>query len=134
MLRCAERDVTSNTEKSSKYYSAYIWIMFSIETMDGKPFFPQQWKNLLVYFEHGNIAEATTFQTLKESLATKACSSIAEILSKLDRDRVGLDTPARWTIRFAVRKAGWCSPRRREFRKARMRAGRRPVWSRSWPT
>jgi hypothetical protein len=89
VLRCAERDVTSNTEKSSKYYSAYIWIMFSIETMDGKPFFPQQWKNLLVYFEHGNIAEATTFQTLKESLATKACSSIAEILNRSsDRDRV----------------------------------------------
>jgi hypothetical protein len=89
VLRCAERDVTSNTEKSSKYYSAYIWIMFSIETMDGKPFFPERWKNLLVYFEHGNIAEATTFQTLKESLATKACSSIAEILNRSsDRDRV----------------------------------------------
>ncbi len=89
VLRCAERDVTSNTEKSSKYYSAYIWIMFSIETMDGKPFFPERWKNLLVYFEHGNIAEATTFQTLKESLATKACSSIAEILNRSsDRGRV----------------------------------------------
>ena len=89
VLRCAERDVTSNTEKSSKYYSAYIWIMFSIETMDGKPFFPERWKNLLVYFEHGNIAEATTFQTLKESLVTKACSSIAEILNRgSDRDRV----------------------------------------------
>jgi len=89
VLRCAEGDVTSNTEKSSKYYSAYIWIMFSIETMDGKPFFPERWKNLLVYFEHGNIAEATTFQTLKESLVTKACSSIAEILNRSsDRDRV----------------------------------------------
>jgi hypothetical protein len=83
VLRCAERDVTSNTEKSSKYYSAYLWIMFSIETMDGKPFFPfARWKNLLVYFEHGNIADPTTFQTLKESLVTKACSSIAEILNR----------------------------------------------------
>ena len=58
--------------------------------MDGTPFFPDaRWKNLLVYFEHGNIAEPTTFQTLKESLVTKACSSIAEILKRTaDQNRL----------------------------------------------
>jgi hypothetical protein len=84
VLECNSESVNEvDTAASSKYYSAYIWIMFCIETLDGKPFFPDaRWKNLLVYFEHGNIAEPTTFQTLKESLVTKACSSIAEILKR----------------------------------------------------
>jgi hypothetical protein len=84
VLECESNSVNEvDTAVSSKYYSAYIWIMFCIETLDGRPFFPDaRWKNLLVYFEHGNIAEPTTFQTLKESLVTKACSSIAEILKR----------------------------------------------------
>jgi len=84
VLECLSESVNqAETEASSKYYSAYLWIMFRIETMDGKDFFPDaRWKNLLVYFEHGNIAEPTTFQTLKESLVNKACSSIAEILKR----------------------------------------------------
>jgi hypothetical protein len=91
VLECESNSINEvDTAVSSKYYSAYIWIMFSIETMDGKDFFPDaRWKNLLVYFEHGNIAEAATFQTLKESLVTKACSSIAEILKRTaDRNRL----------------------------------------------
>jgi hypothetical protein len=91
VLECQSESVNQvDTAASSKYYSAYIWIMFRIETMDGKDFFPDaRWKNLLVYFEHGNIAEPTTFQTLKESLVTKACSSIAEILSRTaDQNRL----------------------------------------------
>ena len=70
--------------------------MFRIETIgddktkDGKSFFPDMpWKDLLVFFEHGNIADATTFQTLKESLAVKTCSALAEILQRsADRDKV----------------------------------------------
>ena len=91
VLECNSESVNEvDTAASSKYYSAYIWIMFCIERMDGRPFFPDaRWKNLLVYFEHGNIAEPTTFQTLKESLVTKACSSIAEILKRsADQNRV----------------------------------------------
>jgi hypothetical protein len=91
VLECNSESVNEvDTAASSKYYSAYIWIMFCIERMDGKPFFPEaRWKNLLVYFEHGNIAEPTTFQTLKESLVTKACSSIAEILKRsADQNRL----------------------------------------------
>src|SRR5215470_6251746 len=91
VLECNSESVNEvDTAASSKYYSAYIWIMFCIETLDGRPFFPDaRWKNLLVYFEHGNIAEAATFQTLKESLVTKACSSIAEILKRtVDRNRL----------------------------------------------
>src|SRR5262245_41806203 len=83
MPSSVSRNLSSFPTRRSSDLSAYIWIMFCIETLDGKPFFPDaRWKNLLVYFEHGNIADPTTFQTLKESLVTKACSSIAEILNR----------------------------------------------------
>lgn len=72
------------------YYSAYIWIMFRLETPEGQSFFPEaRWKDLLVFFEHGNIADPTTFQTLKESLAAKTCSALTELLEReADRGKV----------------------------------------------
>lgn len=91
VLECdAEHVESAQLNQASRYYSAYIWIMFRIEAPDGRSFFPDMpWKDLLVFFEHGNLADATTFQTLKESLAVKTCSALAEILQRpADRDKI----------------------------------------------
>ncbi len=77
-------------EDASNYYSAYLWIMFVVHVRsadavkgDGaaatlssdKP-----WKNLLPFFEHVNIADASTFETLKEALVAKVRKALAGIL------------------------------------------------------
>jgi hypothetical protein len=69
---------------SSNYYSAYLWIIFVLLDENGNPYFDgeERWKNLLCFFEHGNIAVASTYQTLKKSLAIKAVNSISEILER----------------------------------------------------
>ncbi|MGP0042628.1 MAG: hypothetical protein ACLPJW_18295, partial [Rhodomicrobium sp.] len=84
MLECDDNNVSLiDTEQSAKYYSAYIWVMFVIEDGEGNLFFPHQpWKNLLPFFEHGNIADATTFLTLKECLIAKVASALTEILER----------------------------------------------------
>jgi len=71
-------------DDSSNYYSAYLWIIFVLQDGKGKPYFEGQerWKNLLCFFEHGNIAVASTYQTLKKSLAIKAVNSVSEILER----------------------------------------------------
>ena len=85
----------------SPYYSAYLWIMFVIvDRQTGNPFYGghagddgprEKWKNLLAYFEHGNIAEASTYQALKENLVAKVCASLAGILEReSDRDRIAI--------------------------------------------
>jgi hypothetical protein len=70
--------------KSSQYYSAYLWVMFVIvDSKAGQLFYEgQPWKNLLAYFEHGNIADPSTYQALKENLAAKICASLDKILEK----------------------------------------------------
>jgi len=71
-------------DDSSNYYSAYLWIIFVLQDGSGNPYFggEERWKNLLCFFEHGNIADATTYQTLKKSLAIKAVNAISEILER----------------------------------------------------
>jgi len=72
---------------SSNYYSAYLWIIFVLLDKNDKPYFDGEgrWKNVLCFFEHGNIADASTYQTSKRSLAIKAVSAISEILER-DKD------------------------------------------------
>ena len=67
----------------ARYYSAYFWIMFVIcERSTGLPVFDtsQGWRNLLPFFEHGNLASATTLAALKRNLIAKTADSIARIL------------------------------------------------------
>ncbi len=72
---------------SRLYYSAYLWVAFIICNSDGEPLHLDRWRNLLTFFEHGNIAEPGTYLTLKRQLATKVRSSIETILHQ-DRDIV----------------------------------------------
>jgi hypothetical protein len=44
---------------------------------------------LLAYFEHGNIADASTYHALKENLAAKICSSLDKILEKQAEVAIG---------------------------------------------
>ena len=69
-------------KESSHYYSAYIWVMFAIVDRAGKPFFARGWRNLLPFFEHGNIADASTYFELKRLLAVKVCTALADILKR----------------------------------------------------
>lgn len=71
--------------KSSNYYSAYIWLMFVILDRDKEPLYTEhseRWKNLLPFFEHGNIADATTMNALKQALVAKACAALKPILKR----------------------------------------------------
>ena len=83
------RNAKINRDYPSYYYSAYIWVMFVIEKMDNgcsaQPFFTDKknrWRNLLPFFEHGNIAEARTYLALKKVLAAKVCAALAAILKR----------------------------------------------------
>ncbi len=68
--------------------------MFMVGDENGNPLHPERWKNLLPFFEHGNIADATTLATLKECLVAKTCSALREIFQrKADEGRI--------TIRYA---------------------------------
>jgi hypothetical protein len=44
----------------------------------------------LAYFEHGNIADAASYQTLKENLVAKICSSLTEILERESDKRIAI--------------------------------------------
>jgi hypothetical protein len=81
----------SRGRQESGYYSAYIWVMFVVSDRDGKPLYDQaQWKNLLPFFEHGNIADATTMRTFKECLVAKACKALKEILGRREDEQRGI--------------------------------------------
>ena len=92
VLECQHYDVVKELEKNgagaslqpSRYYSAYLWIMFNIHDQHGRPFFDRKWKNLLVFFEHANIADATTYRSLKEQLVTKALDTLAKVLTETE--------------------------------------------------
>jgi hypothetical protein len=108
-LQCDRRDCEiRDVSASARYYSAYLWIIFVLLDGRGQPFYPpdpasmiESWKNLLCYFEHGNIADATTYQTLKENLIAKCCSSLKEIVQR-DRDtRLGPDGNGSLKIAYA---------------------------------
>jgi hypothetical protein len=87
VLECRHNDVTvaGSGSPSSGYYSAYLWLMFLLQDAQGRSFHVEPWKNLFVIFEHGNIADATTYHTLKEQLVAKACATLASVLVEGDR-------------------------------------------------
>jgi hypothetical protein len=66
----------------SAYYSAYVWVIFVICDSTGKPLpGKEKWRNMLTFFEHGNLAEEYTFEVLKRQLANKARSSVELVLA-----------------------------------------------------
>ncbi|MFD9733895.1 hypothetical protein [Umezawaea sp. NPDC059074] len=73
-------DPINPVQGRNKYYSAYIWVIITVCAPDGRPRFEQPWRNMLTFFEHGNIADETTYLLLKQQLAVKVRSSMEAIL------------------------------------------------------
>jgi hypothetical protein len=69
-----------------RYYSAYLWVMFVLESGPGRPLMRpgEPWRALLPFFVHGNIADASTYAFLKDRLALEALDSIAAVLGQPD--------------------------------------------------
>lgn len=79
----------------SRYYSAYLWVMFVLLRFDGKSWKPmyfkeaerdefapgsgEPWKATLPFFEHGNMADAETCAFSKRQLAVKTLNGILEM-------------------------------------------------------
>ena len=89
----------------SKMYSAYVWVMFAVcvrgapedhqiseKTKFPKLLFPwnekvtenqrekQPWRGLFPFFQHGNIAEPTVYESIKKELACKTLRMLKEYL------------------------------------------------------
>jgi GNAT superfamily N-acetyltransferase len=67
------------------YYSAYLWIIFVMcEIKDGKPGEPlnprHQWRDLIPFFIHGNIADTDSFDFNASQLARIALNGALELL------------------------------------------------------
>ncbi len=78
-------------EVCATYYSAYLWVIFVICTNEGQPIYPEQkWLELLPFFEHGNIADESTYLLLKKQLVFKALSTIQEISGVLKNQNLKL--------------------------------------------
>ncbi|MGV3483444.1 MAG: hypothetical protein ACO1RT_03390 [Planctomycetaceae bacterium] len=80
-----------------KYYSAYVWVMFVlVDTRTGRPVFAppsqtnvpetsaysQAWHGMFPFFEHGNIADDTSYALFKYQLACKALASISVLIKE----------------------------------------------------
>ena len=64
-----------------RYYSAYIWVCFVLCDVAGSPLHRDEpWRNMVTFFEHGNLAEDYTYDALKAHLITKSCLSIERML------------------------------------------------------
>src|SRR5262249_14399149 len=102
VLECRHNDVAvaADASQSSGYYSAYLWVMFLIQDAQGQCFHAERWKNLLVFFEHGNIADAPTYHTLKQQLVAKTSTTLTKVLSENDAVR-GADAATRGPLRLS---------------------------------
>ena len=83
-------DLNDNKGKrkdSAKYYSAYVWVMFILCNNDKyrTPLYPssdQPWLGMFPFFEHGNIANDSTYALFKSQLADKTLASISRLLEE----------------------------------------------------
>jgi GNAT superfamily N-acetyltransferase len=109
---------------AQRYYSAYLWVIFLICDEHGQPLEPDRWRNMLTFFEHGNIAEEYTYDALKRQLAHKARYSIERILRDeptltvryacaIDDSgcgsRIAFPPPAGQSIKDIVFDSGWAA-------------------------
>ncbi|WP_298436089.1 GNAT family N-acetyltransferase [Geobacter sp.] len=78
-------------EPEPGYYSAYVWVMFELEEGPAPP--PQNggdkpWLRLLPFWEHCNIADASTYEALKGQLARKVLTFVQQQLPAYPRLRL----------------------------------------------
>ena len=82
------------------YFSAYLWVMFVLcrgDDTDKKPHSDEwtllfdgnaKWRNLLPFFEHGNIADKSTLIFHRAILVAKVVSGITKLLEENPRMRL----------------------------------------------
>lgn len=103
------------------YYSAYLWITFVMCAADtGEPLNPDhQWRDLIPFFMHGNVADGDTYDFYATQLARAAVEGALQLLrtepalvlrfaSAIDETACGYDMlysmPAEMTIRNTMVK------------------------------
>lgn len=82
----------------SRYYSAYLWVMFVLLKHDGKRWLPLKpdeddprhslapWKGVIPFFEHGNIADSQSCDFAKQVLADKVIGAIQHFAKGYESD------------------------------------------------
>lgn len=91
-----DADALTADPSQPKFYSAYVWVIIAIcRTSDSgqvelsEPDLADQWRCLIPFFQHGNIAEPSVYDSIKRELAEK---TIGILLTELQRAQVaGLD-------------------------------------------
>lgn len=99
-----EKELPSPKDENS-YYSSYIWVMFVLCKDDpanrnrpdkwtllfenGKDE-DNKWRNLLPFFEHSNIADASTLTCHLDTLVAKVASAASKLLEKEENKAVRL--------------------------------------------
>ena len=80
------RHLARVTGSRGGYYSAYMWVMFVLESEPGQLIAPkdERWRALLPFFVHGNVADAPTYAFLKQRLAHEALDAIEALVSGAD--------------------------------------------------
>lgn len=78
-----DRFVGAHVHESRRIYQAYVWVMFVICDERGKELFPKSsWYGLVPFFTHGNIAEPTTYQFIREEVARKALDCLEALATE----------------------------------------------------
>jgi hypothetical protein len=98
----------------SRYYSAYLWVAFVMLCHDGRDWRPvsddgratEPWKDLIPFFEHGNLADPETCFFSKQQLVAKALSGIAAIVRDWSHGAV----PLRFAYACAIDDSGCGRP------------------------
>lgn len=80
------RRLNVTTAARGRYYSAYLWVIFVLETGPGRLLVRpgEPWRAILPFFVHGNIAEASTYAFLKDRLAHEALEAIDALIRRPD--------------------------------------------------
>ncbi len=94
----------------SKYYSAYLWAAFVMLRHDGQRWVPlggegrtaEPWKDLIPFFEHGNLADPETCVFSKNQLAAKALNGIGGIVRGWPQG----SAPLRFAFACAIDESG----------------------------
>ena len=68
---------------NATYYSAYLWVaLVMCSATTGEPLHPAEpWRNLIPFFEHGNIAHPAVYDFHKNQLAIKALEGALRLLA-----------------------------------------------------
>ncbi|GAC1313413.1 MAG: hypothetical protein NVSMB2_01280 [Chloroflexota bacterium] len=99
LLRCDQPlDAHNPLLQSLPYYSAYVWIMFEICDPNDRlrHWRKQPWRYFFPVYEHGNIADGTSYMFAKQALVGKAVSMIQTIEDSFTPTRAQSDVYLRY--------------------------------------